>query len=230
MRTYAIGDIHGMCDLLREALAWIAQDAGDEPCRVVFLGDYVDRGPSSRQVVAILRKGPPAGQEWVCLKGNHEDLMAKTLDERVADRRDAGSLWEENGGAATIASYRCMGELDDLVLFSDGDWARGLPLRFEDEHRHYVHAGFRPGVPLEAQAERDMLWIRREFEECPVDFGKSVVHGHTANDQPEVKRGRINLDTGACFWGRLTVARWLADERVPHFEFFDTAERRAEAA
>lgn len=222
MRTYAIGDIHGMCDLLREVLAWIAQDTAGHPCRVVFLGDYVDRGPSSRQVVAILRKGPPAGQEWVCLKGNHDDFMARAL----AGNENARELWMCNGGPATLRSYGG----DERALNVHAKWLQGLPYRFEDEHRHYVHGGFSPTAPIAHQDPDTWLWLKMErFETEPV-FDKILVHGHVANDCPEVKRGRINLDTGACFWGRLTVARWIADEAVPHFQFFDTAARRLEDA
>jgi serine/threonine protein phosphatase 1 len=229
MRTYAIGDIHGMCDLLREALAWIAQDAGKEPCRVVFLGDYVDRGPSSREVVAILRKGAPAGQEWVCLKGNHEDLMQAAEEGGRYGR--AAMHWLRNGGEQTLASYRTpAGQIDEAALAADVRWMSELRLRFEDEHRHYVHAGFQPGAPVERQLPEVMLWIRDAFLDSRFNFGKPVVHGHTPSDEPEVRPGRINLDTGACFWGRLTVARWLADEAVPHFQFFDTAARRLEDA
>lgn len=221
MRTYAIGDIHGMCDLLREALAWIAQDAGNEPCRVVFLGDYVDRGPSSRQVVETLMRGAER-QEWVCLKGNHDDFMARAL----AGNESARELWMVNGGPATLRSY---GD-DERTLHAHAKWLSERPHRFEDEHRHYVHGGFSPRRPIAEQDPDTWLWIKMErFEDDPI-FDKKVIHGHVANERPEVTRGCINLDTGACFWGRLTVARWLADERVPHFEFFDTAARRAEAA
>jgi serine/threonine protein phosphatase 1 len=204
MRTYAIGDIHGMLDLLRDALGWIRADAGRERSRVVFLGDYVDRGPSSRQVLDLLIAGPPAGYEWVCLRGNHEQMMVDAL---ASPGRD-GDVWLDNGGAATMRGYRVAGHLEDAALSAHAVWAASLPHRFEDEHRHYVHAGFRPGVPVERQEPEDMLWIRRPFHVARFDFGKPVIHGHTPQPTAEVERHRVNLDTGACFGGALTVARW----------------------
>lgn len=217
MRTYAIGDIHGMLRLLHEALAWIRADAADEPSRVVFLGDYVDRGPSSRQVLAVLIVGPPAGQGWVCLRGNHEQMMVDAL---ANPRQDAGP-WLDNGGTETMRGYRIAGHVEDAELAKHAEWAASLPYRFEDEHRHYVHAGFRPGVPVERQVPEDMLWIRSVFHHSRFDFGKPVIHGHTPQRDVEIERRRINLDTGACFGGALSVALWLDGQAGrPHIQQF----------
>jgi serine/threonine protein phosphatase 1 len=217
MRTYAIGDIHGMLELLHDALAWIGLDAAGERSRVVFLGDYVDRGPSSRQVLERLIAGPPPGQEWICLRGNHEQMMA----DAVANPGQDASLWLDNGGAETMRGYRVEGRIEEAALARHAEWAEALPYRFEDEHRHYVHAGFRPGIPVERQVPEDMLWIRGLFHHSRFDFGKPVIHGHTPQRDVEIQRRRINLDTGACFGGALSVARWLDGQAgQPRFEQF----------
>lgn len=217
MRTYAIGDIHGMLDLLQEALGWIRRDAEGEPSRIVFLGDYVDRGPGSRQVLELLIAGPAPGQEWICLRGNHEQMMADAVAEPGRD----GGLWRDNGGAATMRGYGVAGHIDEFGLARHAAWAGALPCRFEDEHRHYVHAGFRPGVAVERQVPEDMLWIRGLFHHSRHDFGKPVVHGHTPRSDVEIQRRRVNLDTGACFGGALSVARWRHGESGrPHIEQF----------
>lgn len=219
MRSYAIGDIHGMLGLLQEALGWIRRDAGPEPSRVVFLGDYVDRGPSSRQVLERLIAGPPPGQEWICLRGNHEQMMVDAL----ANPRDDGRLWLDNGGAETMRGYTVAGHVDEAELARHAAWAGALPYRFEDEHRHYVHAGFRPGLAVERQVPEDMLWIRGLFHHSSFDFGKPVIHGHTPVRDVEIQRRRINLDTGACFGGALTVACWPDGQSGrPHIEQFRT--------
>lgn len=220
-RVYAVGDVHGRADLLARLLERIeadARDAADLRKVVVFLGDYVDRGPDSRAVVERLMAGPPgtgplAGAEWVCLKGNHEEYMVRFLTEIAV-----GAAWCLSGGLATVRSYA--GEQADAVAtdYAALQWAlsRSLPpahLRFlsrlklahvEGDYL-FVHAGIRPGVPLDQQDPTDLLWIRDDFlyETQPMD--KMVVHGHTPSTLPEIRPNRIGIDTGAYRSGQLTA-------------------------
>jgi serine/threonine protein phosphatase 1 len=216
-RVYAVGDIHGRFDLLGFLLRRIEADLADAPARrvVVFLGDYVDRGPQSADVLDRLCRPLPGGAEGVFLKGNHEDLMAGFL----AGDGDAGAAWLANGGAATLESYG----IDAPPIFAspvalDGLAARlrramapahrrfldGLALSYALGDYLFVHAGVRPGRPLGEQDPRDLMWIRGPFLDSSADFGAVVVHGHSVSAEPEVKPNRIGIDTGAYRSGRLT--------------------------
>ncbi|MCR6633115.1 MAG: metallophosphoesterase [Magnetospirillum sp.] len=221
-RVYAVGDIHGRLDLLERLLERMAEDAARRPgpkrLVIVFLGDYVDRGPNSRMVVERLMQGPPAdgplaGAEWICLKGNHEDYLVRFLDEM-----GVGPAWCLNGGYETLRSYA--GELPDRV---GGDMAalqlllsRSLPpahLRFLARlpltHREgdylFVHAGIRPGTAIADQAPADLLWIRDEFLHDRSAHEAVVVHGHSPSPTPEIRPHRIGIDTGAYYSGHLTA-------------------------
>jgi serine/threonine protein phosphatase 1 len=191
-RYYAIGDVHGRFDLLSRALDEIG-DLEAQGATLVTLGDYVDRGPESREVVdALMRR--TSDPRVVCLRGNHEEMMVNGL----ADP-DAEIHWLVNGGAATLASYGGNVPPEHLA------WLSALPVAYETEHQFFVHAGVRPGVSLDAQKREEMLWIRRRFLDSDEDFGKHVVHGHTPALEPELKANRSNLDTGAFTTGTLTV-------------------------
>jgi serine/threonine protein phosphatase 1 len=217
---YAIGDVHGQYHLLESLLAQIQIDVErhDRDRRIlVFVGDYVDRGPSSRLVVERVSRGSPAF-ETVALKGNHEQIL---LD-FIAD----AELWEvyrRLGGIETLLSY---GVDRDLLLGSNvaaariheaflaafppdhHDFLRSLHLSYDCGHYHFVHAGVRPGVPLDRQAEADRLWIRDQFLTAGDVFdGRVIVHGHTPTRDPEKLSFRINVDTGAYMTGRLTAVK-----------------------
>jgi len=191
-RCYAIGDVHGRFDLLTRALDEIG-DLEAQDARLVMLGDYVDRGPQSREVVDELMRRS-LHERVVCLRGNHEEMMLNSLEDPGAEIQ-----WLLNGGAATLASYGGTVPPEHLA------WLRGLPIAYATEHQFFVHAGVRPGVPLDAQKPEEMLWIRRLFLDSDEDFGKHVVHGHTPARQPELRANRSNLDTGAFQTGTLTV-------------------------
>ncbi|MBC7953402.1 MAG: serine/threonine protein phosphatase [Rhodospirillaceae bacterium] len=220
-RVYAIGDIHGRLDLLDRLLARMEEDAARSPPQrisIVFLGDYVDRGPHSRGVIERLMQGPPphgalAGAQWTCLKGNHEEFMVRFLDEPL---RDTG--WCRNGGVETVRSYA--GAIPDG---QDGDVAAlqlllartlppahlrflsRLPLTHAEGDYLFVHAGIRPGVTIADQSPADLLWIRDDFvfDDSPLE--KLVVHGHTPNPVPQIRPYRIGIDTGAYYSGTLTA-------------------------
>ncbi len=218
---YAVGDIHGRLDLLRNLLERIAADVSARSHAgrptLVFLGDYVDRGPDSRGVVAELMTGLPQGFDTHFLKGNHEAILLDFLD-------DPWQLdhWLANGGQATMQSYG----VDTEALARQGahpeTWRqafaailpeshlrffRGLKLSVTFGDYLFVHAGVRPGVSLAAQSETDLIWIRHPFLDHAGPFGKIVVHGHTPTQIPVTRPNRIGIDTGAVFSDRLTALR-----------------------
>lgn len=199
---YAIGDIHGRYDLLLKALREIARDSGGDAPTVVFLGDYIDRGPQSQEVVACLMHGPRRdGERWICLRGNHEQ-MAWDAHQPGGHRH----FWLDNGGDATLQSFGGAMPIDVL------NWFRDLPLRHETEQHLFVHAGILPGVPLDAQDDETLMWIRHRFLDDERDHGKHIVHGHTPSHFADLRTNRTNLDSMAFHTGRLSVGRF--DRRV----------------
>jgi serine/threonine protein phosphatase 1 len=216
MLTYAVPDIHGRADLLLALLERIRDHAPrDQQRRIVFLGDYVNRGPDSAAVVITLRKLQEMfPRSVVCLAGNHEDLLLAALSDRQHYRR-----FIEMGGQATLDSYG-VAHLDDIprdVIH----WLAERPTLFADDLRYFVHAGLHPARPIEPENREDRLWIREPFLETEHDFGKHVVHGHTPlADGPDVRRYRTNLDTGAVRNGRL-VAGVFGETQAPALEFIE---------
>lgn len=215
-RMYCIGDIHGRADLLAELQRMIAADAAgfDGQVQLLYLGDYVDRGAHSRQVLDLLTAGPPAGCEQIHLLGNHEQGMLDFLLDPVAM---AG--WLTWGGSATLRSYGIhvgvIGSRQELLVARDRLEAE-LPPRhreflescrpaYAEGSYYFVHAGVRPGVPLERQAIEDQLWIREEFIHSQANHGAIVVHGHSIREQVEFRPNRIGIDTGAFCTGVLTA-------------------------
>ena len=226
-RVYAIGDIHGRLDLLGELRGRIADDLARAPVAravVVYLGDYIDRGPASKQVIEALIAEPMAGMMEIHLKGNHEDLLL-----RFHDSGDLGETWLMNGGGATLASYgvEAAGDPFDALWRLDelrGELRRRLPARhlaflrgLALDHREggylFVHAGVRPGIALAAQSAEDRIWIRDEFLSSDADFGAFVVHGHTPRPAPVIKDNRIGIDTMAYRSGTLTCLALEGTER-----------------
>lgn len=199
--TYAIGDIHGCADALMRLLERINAHRGDRSARIVCLGDYVDRGPDSARVVAMLSHlQASAPNAVVCLMGNHERMMI----DAYRDAADA-AVWLANGGDATLRSF---GVTEPDALPSEVvRWMASLPTFYEDALRYYVHAGFRPGRTGPDPDVANHLWIRQPFLGAGFDFGKHVVHGHTPQRTgiPDQKRYRTNLDT-ACVYGRQLTA------------------------
>jgi serine/threonine protein phosphatase 1 len=214
MLTYAIGDIHGCIDHLRQLLADIEEHRADRLRKLVFLGDYIDRGPGSAGVIACLRALQASEPDQVfCLMGNHEDLMLNAY--QMPGKR---LNWLMNGGNKALLSFGIDGPEDlptDVVR-----WVEGLPTVHEDELRYFVHAGFRPGGPAPDPDVHARLWIREPFLSEDHDFGKLVVHGHTPilSGGPDVRRHRVNLDTGCVFGGALTAAVFM-DGRAHPVEF-----------
>jgi len=201
MLTYAIGDIHGSYRKLCALLGHCSKHRGAAEYRIIFLGDYIDRGPNSREVVDLLiDTRSQAPDQLICLRGNHEDMLLSAVND--GDHEP----WLANGGAITLASYG-LGRANAIPP-AHLDWFHSLPVATADQQRFFVHAGVRPGVPLQEQSEFDLLWIREPFLSDPRDHGLYVVHGHTPirSGMPELRRNRLNLDTGAYYGGPLTAA------------------------
>ncbi|MBL8673147.1 MAG: serine/threonine protein phosphatase [Alphaproteobacteria bacterium] len=226
--VYAIGDVHGRRDLLAALRRSVFDDAAQriEKRRVlVYLGDYVDRGPESRGVVQMLRDEPLPGFETVMLRGNHEDMLVQAADGGSGDIIEA---WLTYGGIETLRSYgapepvlsRLRHDSDpagevvrEFVPQADIDWMRSLAHHHREGGYLFVHAGIRPGVAFDQQRTEDLMWIRDPFLKSDADLGAVVVHGHTPRRQPEVRRNRINVDTGAFATGVLTCVVLTGSEQ-----------------
>jgi serine/threonine protein phosphatase 1 len=214
VKLYVIGDIHGRADLLKRLFARIDAVAAEPPQQAVhvFLGDYIDRGPSSRQVIDLLI-ARSRFYPTVYLKGNHESYLLEFLRNPlvIAD-------WQLFGGLDTLISYGlapAMNASNDKLAELAVELNLSLPVshrRFMSRLRpaftcgdyFFVHAGVRPGVPLARQCEEDLLWIREDFLLHEETFEKIIVHGHTPVLKPDVRHNRINIDTGAYATGKLT--------------------------
>ena len=195
--TFVIADLHGRLDLLELAYARIMLNASSGT--IIHLGDYVDRGPQSRQIIEWLIDDAtiPLGFKRICLKGNHEDMMVETLTAPLDP-----SWWVGNGGGATLVSYGEAG-----VPAKHVEWMSALPHVHEDAHRVYVHAGVDPTLPMPHQTDETLLWYRYPSGANIGFGGKHVVHGHTPNPGgPELFEHRTNLDTYSWKTGRLFVA------------------------
>ena len=216
--VYAIGDVHGRADLLTEMHRLIIGDSAHitpgTSKVVVYLGDYVDRGLESREVIDLLINGGLPDVQTVHLLGNHDAwLMSFLVDPAI------GPTWLRYGGDATVHSYggRLGAPQDDVRYYHElqenlreriprehVNFLRGLELSFESGDYLFVHAGVHPGLPLDQQRVDDLLWIREPFLSCKHDLGRVIVHGHTVESEPIVRTNRIGIDTGACWTGCLT--------------------------
>ncbi len=212
-RIYAVGDVHGCAERLREVHGAIAADLTERPVAaplLLHIGDYIDRGPDSAGVIDILLHEPVApGLRVVNLMGNHEDMLLQAL--AAPEEARLAEHWLFNGGMATLASWG----LDPRG--GGAAWLPGIPpdhlaflrrlsMRHEAGDYLFVHAGVRPGVPLDQQSAQDLMWIREPFLSYRGDFGAVVVHGHTPIREPALRPNRIGIDTGAVMGGRLTCA------------------------
>lgn len=222
---YAIGDVHGCLDELLELEAKLAADsatwAGEK--WIVVLGDLVDRGPRSAQVIDHLLAAPPSGFKRFVLRGNHEQILLDTLRHPQGVQRFLAT-----GGDATLLSYGVPVErigvlerqsaravrdvLTTAIPAEHWQFIQALPHGLTVPGHIFVHAGLRPGRPLARQNAHDLLWIREDFTEAHHDFGAVVVHGHTPAPEPVLEPGRIGLDTGCFATGRLTAVRLVTGE------------------
>jgi serine/threonine protein phosphatase 1 len=208
---YAVGDVHGRFDLMQIAERRIDEHIAshDATAVVIFLGDYVDRGPQSKEVVERLMEMTKDNPSCIALKGNHEDMMIDAITGTGI------SLWWQNGGDATMTSY------SNDVPMEHIDWMKDLPTMVKDDQgRVYVHAGLMPDVSADDQQDEWNLWIRDRFLNARADQFDvpHIVHGHTPYhyskkpDAPELLPHRTNLDTAAFHTGILTIGVFDADE------------------
>ena len=215
-RVYAIGDVHGCDSRLGELHEAIASDLADRPCAaplLLHLGDYVDRGPDSRGVVARLAAGDPLpGVPTVNLLGNHEQTMIDALSGLGASMTD----WMIQGGREALQSWggdpdaprpTWPGHVPDAHMA----FLKNLALTHREGTYLFVHAGIRPGIAVAEQSRQDLISIRQAFLYSEADFGVAVVHGHTPKQDPVIRHNRIGIDTGAVYGGRLTCAILEAD-------------------
>lgn len=224
-RIYAIGDIHGRYDLLKEMLGLIrAHHEAREPVsslHIVLLGDLIDRGPDSARVLQWIYNVQQRSPGMIVLSGNHEDLMVRSLNGDAATFR----VWMRTGGDATLRSFGiepperdvdprlAIKQLRAEVPRNLLSWVSKLPLTARSGDYLFCHAGIRPGVALSNQKRADLLWIRDEFLGDADDHGVVVVHGHSIAEEVEMMDNRIGIDTGAYKTGRLTAVYLEGSER-----------------
>ncbi len=227
MRVYAIGDIHGRADLLAALHEGIRVDLEQNrpsgEAVLVYVGDYIDRGMHSREVIDQILSNPVPGLNKIYLKGNHDDSALQFLQDAAF-----GPVWFSYGGDATLLSYgvRTPAKKVGVERFEDMrkqfeaalppahlEFLTNLQLTYECGDYLFVHAGVKPGVALADQQAQDLMWIRDEFLGSRHDFGKVVVHGHTVTDAPQQKANRIGIDTGAYASHRLTCLILEGEQR-----------------
>ena len=209
--TYAIGDIHGSLDKLQRLMVRCEAHADGRPMTLVFLGDYIDRGPQSSGVLDyLIDLQARLGGRAITLMGNHEAMALAVIDGKGPAR-----AWFAQGGIETLASYG-VAQPEELPR-AHVDWMRSLPLRHDDGLRLFVHAGVNPQAPLDAQTDNDLLWIREPFLSHRGDYGRLIVHGHTplTTGAPDLRGNRLNLDTAAVYGGPLTAAVFDAVQTEP---------------
>ena len=199
-RTFVIGDVHGCHQALSTLLTAIRPDPLQDT--LVFLGDYIDRGPESSQVLSALINLQGSSRNLIALMGNHEQMLLNYL---------AGldqELYLSAGGIETLESYGIVNFGDiwtQTILPPDHlDFLHSLRPYWEDDQHIYVHAGLEPGVHLTQQSTDWLFWGREGFIDSDYDFGKRVIYGHTPWQAPRVEANKIGIDTGAVYGGRLT--------------------------
>ncbi len=225
VRVYAVGDIHGRSELLGKMLQAIETDAAAHPAQKaiqIFLGDYIDRGFYSKEVVEMLVTPPPKGHERVCLMGNHEEALLHFLQDPNILRD-----WANFGGYATLASYgipipdfmspeklaRVRDDFEKHLPPAHLAFFRNLNLRHSVGDYLFVHAGIQPDVALEKQRPEDLLWIRESFLRHEPYHEHYIVHGHTPVPQPDIRHNRANIDVSSATKGQLCCLVLSGDTR-----------------
>ncbi len=207
-KIFAIGDIHGCYRKLCVLMGKIPIDKDQDI--LVFLGDYIDRGDNSYDVIEYLISLNSIFRKLVLLKGNHEEMFENYLSDK-----DKYSFLL-NGGYQTLESYfqHAHSKDDSLVPNAHSNFIKSLDLFYETEYYIFVHAGLRDGVPISMQEPSDLLWLRYSFLRSDFDFGKQVVFGHTPFAEPLVQRNKIGIDTGAVYGNKLTCVE------LPELRFY----------
>ena len=240
---YAIGDIHGCYQLLKKTINNIENDIKKNKIKhptLVFLGDYIDRGPDSKKVLDFLIK-IKYKHKSIFLKGNHEDVLL-----RFIKNHKKCSLLVINGGMPTLESYGInTKEIDPTknksILDSEKKYKKiheqflnnmpkshldflknELCLYYENDDYFFAHAGVRPGISLNKQSEQDLLWIREPFLSCQNKHDKLIIHGHTITNKADIQNNRIGIDTGAYHTNELTVIVLPYDFKNKKYYFLET--------
>jgi calcineurin-like phosphoesterase family protein len=228
---YAVGDIHGEVDLLDRLIEEIRLDARgslDTNNKLVFVGDYIDRGPSSFEVIERVMAGFD-GFETVCIRGNHEQAMLELCRKH---NKTMGKDWltKAFGGMKTLKSYgikprsvrsalsssRKLSKVLEPIPLAHLEFIENMPLLHQEHGYLFVHAGIRPGITLECQRDVDLMWIGSDFTKSKFNHGYIVVHGHSCKKKPQMKKNRIGIDTGAFSKGCLTAVA-LNGHNKPRF-------------
>jgi serine/threonine protein phosphatase 1 len=208
-KIFAVGDIHGCLEKLKELISLIELD--EEKDTLVLIGDYIDRGPDAKGVVDYILDLKRSIEKVICLKGNHEEMLLNY----VCHGRNR-EFFLLNGGRATINSYGQKDTEDGMEIDIPDDhmeFFKSLLPYYETEMNIFVHAGLKPGVPLEEQKREDLIWIRHEFIGSDYDFGKVVVFGHTPLMEPLIESNKIGIDTGAVY-GRCLTCVELPQKKI----------------
>lgn len=216
-RLYAVGDIHGRADLLDAVINKVVEDSAEIPemrKALIFLGDYIDRGPESSTVVDMMLEADPKGIEVINLMGNHEQFLLMFLR-----NSDIGAGWLQNGGMETFESYgieldgrdwdifdydQLQAELEAVLPLSHIRFFEKLRVKYQEGDYFFTHAGVSPASDINKQKAQDLLWIREPFLSSEKDHGAIVVHGHSPGLKPVIKPNRIGIDTAAYYTGHLT--------------------------
>lgn len=212
---YAIGDIHGCLAKMNDLIAKI--EAEDPNAPIIFLGDYIDRGAESAQVLKhLMELEAKQPNKFICLTGNHEKMLLEFIDDPLG----RGARWLVNGGVETLESFGVKAtkarlkaeeamdiadELEEAMPEGMQQWLRDLPMQWSNGNVHCVHAAMDPSAAPDNQKERHLLWGHREFMTTPREDGECVVFGHVIVPKPDVRDGRIAIDTGAYKSGKLTA-------------------------
>lgn len=199
MKKFVIGDVHGNYEELMDLLDKINPNLRQD--KLIYLGDYIDRGPQSYKVIRFLidLQNKYGKEHVVLLRGNHEDMAIENIEH--------GSIDCFNGYDITFMDFNKNNDSIENYY----EFFKGLPLYYEDESFIYVHGGIKPGIAMEKQDDYDLLWIREEFFESSLTFIKPVIFGHTSTNNiigtfsPFIKKDRIGIDTGIAYGGRLTA-------------------------
>jgi serine/threonine protein phosphatase 1 len=224
-RVYCIGDIHGCNDLLLQLLAKISQDKQGFNGKVVivYLGDFIDRGPHSKQVIDTLLEHEQLEIDYVYLRGNHEQTLLDCLENPALI-----TTWLSYGGLPALASYQVVvnkiptklkdlldiqKQLQEKLPRTHYDFFLNTQLSYTLGAYFFVHAGIYPRRSLARQQAQDLLWIRDEFILCVTNYEKIIVHGHTITEEPQLLSNRIGIDTGAFSSGKLTCLVLEADQQ-----------------
>ena len=207
-KIFVVGDIHGCFEKLIALMDKLPINYNQD--QLIFIGDYIDRGPSSFEVVRYLIELKKLKPDTVFIKGNHEDMLQNYLD--GSDR----FTYQLNGGQQTLDEYLSRSDSKDAfpIPADHLEFFNSLPLYYQTDDYIFVHAGLREKVPLESQDKMDLLWIREAFLQSEFDFGKRVIFGHTPFKEPLQQPNKIGIDTGAVYGNLLTCVQ------LPEIEFF----------